>query len=50
MAEQDELRAEVAELRSALDTLRADFEAHTKNHALTPKEALMKARQGPGGR
>jgi len=49
MTEQDELRAEVAELRSALDTLRADFEAHTKNHALTPKEAQTRARQGALG-
>ena len=39
MTEHDELKAEVVELRSALDTLRTEFEAHTKNHALTPQQA-----------
>jgi outer membrane murein-binding lipoprotein Lpp len=45
MAEQDELRAEVAELRSALDTLRADFEAHKKDHVPTQRETQTRARQ-----
>jgi len=45
MTEQEDLRAKVAELRSDLDRLRADFETHKKNHALTPQQAQTRGRQ-----
>ena len=50
MSEHDsELTAEVKKLRADLESLRAAFDAHTRDHVPSQKEALMKARQNAGG-
>ena len=40
---------EIRDLRSELESLRKDFDAHLKDHVPTQKESLMKARQYAGG-